>query len=89
MMIQVPIRSLWHGQVGINEERYVNPALTSGQGLFLLLTTNGEVMELLPEQVQSAQMGRSERRFRDKYGGLDYYLVYYKWVPTAKQGALI
>ncbi len=87
-MIQVPVRSIWHGQVGVHE-KHVNLALLKEQGLFLLLVSNGEVMEIPPDQVQSTQMGRSERRFRDKFGGPDYYLIYYKWVPTAKQLQLL
>ncbi len=89
-MIQVPVKTLWQvDKVGINEERYVKPALDTGQGLYLLLATNGEVMEIPFLKVYSAQVARSEQRFRDKYSGPDYYLVYYKWEATAKQGALI
>ncbi len=86
-MIQVTVRSVWHGQVGVHEKR-VNLALDSGQGLFILLVANGEVMEIPQNQVQNTQVGRSECRLRDKFGGPDYYLIYYKWVATAKQTVL-
>lgn len=87
-MIQVPVRTLWNGQVGVNEETYIKPALVSNQGLYIQLVTNGEVMEVSADLVESNQVGRSEHKFRDKFGGPDYYLVYYKWVPTARQAML-
>ena len=88
-MIACDVKTLWHGRVGLNEERYIKPALATGQGLQIYLLANGETMEVPHDQVKTAQAARSERRFRDKYSGTDYYLVYYKWVPTAKQEVLL
>ena len=53
------------------------------------LATSGEIMQIPADQVEQAQVGRSEHKFRDKFGGPDYDLVYYKWVPTAKQGVML
>jgi hypothetical protein len=88
-LIEVQVDTLWHEQVGVNEERYVKPALLRHEGLLFIMDITGEIMEILSHQVETCIVGRSEKRFKDKYGGPDYYLVYYKWVPTAKQEILI
>ena len=89
MMINVKVSTIWQGEVGINEEHYIKPALETRQGLYITLTTNGEVMEIPADKVYTAILGYSRTRYHDKYGGPDYLLVYYKWVPTAKQMMLI
>lgn len=88
-MIRCDIKTIWHGQAGVNEEKYIKPALATYQGLIIWLNGQGEGMEVSAEDVHLLQVGRSEHRFRDKYGGKDYYLVYYKWVPNVKQEGLL
>ena len=88
-MIECRVQILWHGQVGLNEEKYIKPALDTGQGLLITLLDNGEIMVVPADKVYSLQTGRSDRKFRDQFGGKDYYLVYYKWVVTAKQEVLL
>ena len=88
-MIACNVKTKWHDMVGINEETYVKPAMDTAQSLQITLTGTGEVMLLTSRQVYMAQIARSEKKFQDKYGGPDYHLVYYKWVPTAKQGPLL
>uniref|UniRef100_A0A6H1ZUW2 Uncharacterized protein n=1 Tax=viral metagenome TaxID=1070528 RepID=A0A6H1ZUW2_9ZZZZ len=78
------VKTLWHGQVGVNEERYVKPALAKREPLHITLLETGEVMTVPHDKLLKAQVARSEHQFRDKYGGADYYLVYYQWVPEQK-----
>ena len=82
--MKVKVNTLWNGMVGINEERYIKPAIEKKESLVITYAKTGEVMEIPAHQVSNYE-ARSERQFRDKYGGASYFLVYYKWKPTAKQ----
>jgi hypothetical protein len=87
-MRTVTTKTLWHNQVGINEEKYVKPALAAGDGLAIILIEMGSIMEIPADKVGN-YVARSQEVFHDAYGGPDYHLVYYPWKPTAVQEALL
>ena len=85
-MITEVINTLFKGMVGIADKR-VDEALNNGGGMVIWHDGNG--MELSNMDLVSKRIAVSDRKFKDKYGGADYYLYYYKWKPTIEQGKMI
>jgi hypothetical protein len=83
-MIEVKVRTIWHGKVGI-PQKYVYQAEEQKQDL--MISKGEDVMILKFDKIEKLIKGRSDNSFKDKFGGEDYYLVYFDWRPdTIQQG---
>jgi hypothetical protein len=83
-MIEIRVRTIWNGKVAI-PEKYAFQAEDSKQDL--MISKGEDVMILKFDMIKKLIKGRSENSFKDKFGGEDYYLVYFDWKPdTIQQG---
>lgn len=76
-MVEVKIKSIWNGMVGLNEKYYAE-AIHKGVGLALFC---GNEMMLIPAESVHSFFTKSKEPFKDKFTNAKYHLIYYKWRP--------
>jgi hypothetical protein len=84
-MIQVKIKSIWQGTIGVNE-KYIVEAKSKFEDLYFWKGDDGMIVEW--ETIDNLICGRTERPFIDRFGGEPYHLVYFQWKPSTKQKTL-
>ena len=86
-MIEVQVKTLWQGKVGIRD-RYVKEAIERKEGI--LIRHGQESMAIPFNKLKELIAGKSDRRFKDYFGQTKpQYLIYFVFRPQVKQGSLV
>ena len=84
-MIQVKVRTLWEGKVGVPEKR-VQEGKAAREPLNICY---GDGVMLVPwHELEARVVGYSDW-FHDRFGRGKYRLVYFLWKPTRQQETLL
>jgi len=87
-MIEVNVKSIWHGQVGIRD-KYYWLAKTKKEGI--LIRVEHDIMEIPYEELTDRVIARSEKPVLDKFSDPPeyHYLIYFNWNPKKQQRRLL
>lgn len=84
-MPRIAVNTVWQGLVGVRD-KYIKEAQNTGEALTIL--HNREAMTIPSRDILSRIYATSDKPFTDRYGQDPHYLIYFRWVPDAKQAQL-
>jgi len=86
-MINIKIKSIWQGKVGIRD-KYIVDAFTNKKGLYL--TYKDDFMIIPYEEIDRKLITpRIPVMVKDNYSGDVHQLFYFKWKPNKSQLELL
>mgnify|MGYP003394573029 CR=1 FL=1 len=80
-MINVKVKSLWQGQVGVRD-KYIREAKSTQQDI--LITCDGRRLLIKYDEIDRLIRGRSAVAFRDKFSNARHYLYYFNWLKESE-----
>lgn len=78
----VKVKTLWNGMVGVNG-KYLRASVDKDQPL--VIEHQELKMTIKPGDIKERIKARSDRQFRDRFGGVAYWLYYFDWKPDPEE----
>lgn len=85
--IEITVETLWNGQVAIRQQ-FLDQAFIEKKAI--IIYHNKGSMRINYTDFKARSVGRSDKKFRDKYNkNKPGYLYYFDWKPEVKQETLL
>jgi len=81
-MPTIGVNTVWQGLVAVRD-KYIREAINAGEDL--VIHHDGESMRIPCAKINDRIFTTSDKRLFDRYGRDSHYLIYFEWVPDAKQ----
>ena len=78
MAVKVKIKTIWNGMVAVKSQAIEGVRATNDD---MLIDCSGQQMLIKKHELMDKVVMHSEN-YKDKYGGKDYSLYYFKFIPT-------
>jgi len=85
-MITIIVKTEYQGMIAIRD-KYIKEAINAGEDL--VIHHDGESMRIPCAKINDRIFTTSDKPFTNRYERDSHYLIYFPWVPDAKQGRML